>query len=55
MKVLEQQTDKGLIAVLKEQVAKSRNEIRCAERDLKKANTRLEFMTSVIVELENRA
>lgn len=54
MNVLKELNTKQLAASLKEAVAKSRNEIRCAERDLKTVQNRLEFVMLLVEELENR-
>ena len=54
MDILKPLNTKQLANSLKEAVAKSRNEIRCAEKDLKTAQSRLEFVMLVIDELHNR-
>jgi hypothetical protein len=47
-------TDKELLESLLAEVAKATNELRCAERDIKKANGRLQFAVMAINEMINR-
>lgn len=44
MEVLNNKTDEELLKSLLSELAKSRNEVNCAMRDLSKANSRLSFL-----------
>jgi hypothetical protein len=54
MDILDKKTDQDLLKSILEEVAKAKNEIRCAEGDLKKANSRLSFLLVVINKLIER-
>lgn len=54
MNVLENKTDQELIQSLLAEVAKSTNELHCAQNDLSKAQSRLGFALAVLNELINR-
>ena len=54
MKILQKLENKELAASLKEEIMKARNELRCAEKDIKTATGRLEFALHVVNELEKR-
>jgi len=54
MHILENKTDAELIRSLLAEVAKSTNEIRCAQTDVNKAQNRLNFCIAVLNELVNR-
>ena len=47
-------SDKELLESLLAEVAKATNELRCAERDIKKANGRLQFAVMAINNMINR-
>lgn len=47
-------TDQELLESLLAEVAKATNELRCGERDIKKANGRLQFAVMAINEMINR-
>lgn len=53
MDVLDSKSDRELLQSLLAEVAKAKNEIRCAEADIKKANNRLAFLlvvTNLLIE-----
>ena len=54
MDVLDKKTDLQLAQSLLAEVAKARNELKCAEQDLAKANSRLQFVLVLINTLINR-
>ena len=54
MDVLNHKSDKELIQSLVGEIAKAKNEIACAEADIKKAKGRLQFLIVVANELLNR-
>ena len=54
MEVLSRQTDRALLASLLQELAKSSNEIKCAQRDLAKAISRQQFALVLVNELINR-
>lgn len=54
MNILNTKSESELIQSLLAEVAKSRNELKCATEDLKKANGRLGFCVAVLNELINR-
>jgi hypothetical protein len=54
MDILQNKTDAELIRSLLAEVAKSTNEIRCAQTDVNKAQNRLNFAIAVLNELANR-
>jgi hypothetical protein len=54
MDVLEQKTRRELIQSLLAEIAKTKNEIKCAQADLTKATNRLGFSLLVLNKLINR-
>ena len=46
MKILNTYTDEELLQCLLAEIAKTRNEVNCAMRDLNKANSRLSFLVA---------
>lgn len=54
MNILDNKTDAELIRSLLAEVAKSTNEIRCAQGDLAKAHNRMTFVIAVLNELITR-
>jgi hypothetical protein len=54
MDILDSKTEEQLLKTLLEEIAKSRNEIRCAKNDIDKANSRLAFALVLINNLINR-
>ena len=54
MQILNTLNKKELAQTILAEVAKAKNEIRCAESDLKKANSRLGFLVAVANELLNK-
>jgi hypothetical protein len=54
MEVLDNKSDKDLLDSLLAEIAKARNEIKCARGDLEKAQSRLGFLVVVANELINR-
>ena len=54
MDVLDSKTDEQLLKSLLEEIAKSRNEIKCAKSDIDKANSRLAFALVLVNNLINR-
>tara|TARA_R110002051_G_scaffold318711_1_gene401432 strand:+ start:944 stop:1168 length:225 start_codon:yes stop_codon:yes gene_type:complete len=54
MQILNTLTDKELHETVIKEVAKARNEIRCAEADMRKANGRLSFLIVLANELIQR-
>jgi len=54
MDILENKTDQALAQSLIAELAKAKNEIACAEADLRKAKGRLQFLIVVANELLNR-
>ena len=52
--MLDDKTEKELLESLLAEVAKATNELRCAERDIKKANGRLQFAVMAINNMINR-
>ena len=54
MDILQNKTDAELIRSLLAEIAKSTNEIRCAQTDVSKAQNRLNFCLAVLNELANR-
>lgn len=53
--LLDNKTDQQLAQTLIAEVAKAQNELRCAERDIKKATNRLNFLVVVANKLINRS
>lgn len=54
MDVLDSKTNQQLLHSLLEEIAKSRNEIKCAKNDIDKANSRLAFALVLVNNLINR-
>jgi hypothetical protein len=54
MDVLDSKTDKELTQSLLAEIAKAKNEIGCAQRDLNKAQSRLNFLVVVANKLIKR-
>lgn len=54
MQILNTLTDKELQETVIKEVAKARNELKCAEADMKKANSRLSFLIVLANELIQR-
>ena len=54
MNVLDHKSDKELTQSLIGEIAKAKNEIACAEADIKKAKGRLQFLIVLANELLNR-
>jgi hypothetical protein len=54
MKIVEDLTDKELSQTILAEVAKARNELNSAERDLQKARSRLGFLIVLANEMINR-
>lgn len=55
MDILDKKTDQELLQSLIGELAKARNEIKCAAGDLEKANSRLSFLLVVANTLINRS
>jgi hypothetical protein len=54
MQILNTLTDKELQETVIKEVAKARNELKCAQADMKKANSRLSFLVVLANELIHR-
>ena len=54
MDLLDKKTDEELLKSILEEIAKAKNEIRCARADLDKANSRISFLLVVINKLIER-
>lgn len=54
MELLDGKTDKAILESLLAEIAKSTNEIRCAQRDINKATVRLQFAILAINTLIER-
>ena len=54
MELLDKKTDKELLDSLMAEVAKSSNEIKCAQQDIAKVQSRLAFALVLINELRNK-
>jgi hypothetical protein len=54
MQMLNTLTDKELQETVIKEVAKARNELKCAQADIKKANSRLSFLVVLANELIQR-
>jgi len=54
MDVLDTKSDKELLQSLLAEIAKARNEIKCAKGDIDKAQSRISFLIVVANELLNR-
>lgn len=55
MQILDTKSDNELISSLLAELAKSRNELSCAQADLTKASSRLTFLLAVVNTLINRS
>lgn len=54
MDLLENKTDDELIRSLLAEIAKAKNELKCAKADIDKATSRINFLVVVANELMNR-
>ena len=54
MQILNTLNEEELNKTLVAEIAKARNELKCAQEDIKKANSRLSFLVAVSNELNNR-
>lgn len=54
MDLLDSKTDAALMASMVGEIAKARNEIKCAEADIAKANSRIGFLLVVVHKLIER-
>jgi hypothetical protein len=54
MDILDNKTDQELLRSLVAESAKAQNELRCAQKDLQKAQSRLNFIIVLVNELINR-
>lgn len=54
MQILNTLTDKELQETVIKEVAKARNELKCAQADMRKANSRLSFLVVLANELIHR-
>ena len=54
MDILDRKTDKELLQSIVAEIAKANNEIRCAQGDLNKAQSRLNFLVVVANKLIDR-
>jgi hypothetical protein len=54
MEILDKKSDKELLDSLMAEVAKSSNEIKCAQQDIAKVQSRLAFALVLINELRNK-
>lgn len=54
MDLLKHKTDQELLESILAEIAKSTNEIRCAQGDIAKANSRMTFAIAALNELINR-
>lgn len=54
MDILQHKSDQELLDSILAEIAKSTNEIRCAQGDIQKANSRMTFALAAINELINR-
>ena len=54
MDILDSKTDIGLLQSIVGEIAKARNEIKCAEADIAKANSRMGFLLVVAHKLIER-
>jgi len=55
MQILNNLKDEELKQTLVVEMAKARNELKCAQEDIKKANSRLGFLVALTNELNNRS
>ena len=54
MDIIDSKTDKELLESLIAEIAKSNNEIKCARKDVDKAQNRIKFVTMLLHKLLNR-
>lgn len=54
MDIIKNNSTKDLLSSMIAELAKAQNEIRCAQRDVDKANKRISFCLSVINALQDR-
>ena len=54
MDLIDSKTDKELLESLIAEIAKSNNEIKCARKDVDKAQNRIKFVTMLLHKLLNR-
>lgn len=54
MDILDSKTDQALLESMVGEIAKARNEIKCAEADIQKANSRIGFLLVVAHKLIER-
>lgn len=54
MDILDSKTDAALLESMVGEIAKARNEIRCAQNDIEKANSRIGFLLVVVHRLIER-
>jgi hypothetical protein len=54
MDLIDSKTDEELLRSLLAEIAKSKNEIQCARRDIEKTQSRLEFSIVLVNKLINR-
>lgn len=54
MNILEDKTDKELVKTLIGEMAKAGNELKCAQQDVAKAQSRINFLLVIANELINR-
>ena len=54
MDILDSKTDQALLQSMVGEIAKARNEISCAEADIKKANSRIGFLLVIAHKLIER-
>lgn len=54
MDIIDSKTDKELLESLISEVAKSNNELRCARKDVDKAQNRIKFVTMLLHKLMDR-
>lgn len=54
MELLENKTDQELLQSLIAEIAKTKNELRCARGDIDKASSRINFLVVLVNELMNR-
>ena len=55
MDVLDNKTDRQLAEVIVKEAAKSLNEIKCAQRDIDKASSRIQFLLVIANKLLERS
>jgi hypothetical protein len=55
MEITDSKTPEELLQSLIAEAAKAQNELRCAQGDIRKANTRLQFLLAVLNDLLQRS